>query len=87
MAKILTKWNRCLFSNIKVRLHVSLLFIVHFDMAQENRPFSARERGMRARLKRNVIVLDVLKWARKKKNAPIENLKEGDANTKAFHIR
>jgi mannosylglycoprotein endo-beta-mannosidase len=45
------------------------------------------ERMLRARLKRKVIALSVVERARKKQSARIANLREGDANTKFFHLR
>jgi hypothetical protein len=48
---------------------------------------SASERVLRARLKRKVIALAVVERARKKQSSWIANIKEGDANTKFFHLR
>jgi hypothetical protein len=80
-------WSRKLFSNTKVLVHAALLVIMHLDLAQENRSLSASERVLRARLKRKVIALAVVERARKKQSARIANVKEGDANTKFFHLR
>lgn len=81
----LSKWSR--FSNSKVLVHAALLVILHLDMAQETRQLSFGERDLRAKLKRKVIALAVVERARKKQSARISNLKEGDANTKFFHMR
>jgi hypothetical protein len=48
---------------------------------------SASERVLRARIKRKVIALAVVERAKKKQSARIANIKEGDANTKFFHLR
>jgi hypothetical protein len=56
-------------------------------LAQENRRLSNEERALRARLKRKVIAFSLVERARKKQSACIANLKEGDANTKFFHLR
>ncbi|XP_073353806.1 uncharacterized protein [Aegilops tauschii subsp. strangulata] len=57
------------------------------DVAQESRLLSAAEQDLRARLKGRVISLLVLERSRKKQCARISSLKEGDANTKFFHLR
>jgi hypothetical protein len=56
-------------------------------MAQDKRALSENERDFRARLKRKVIALAVIERARKRQSARITNIKEGDANTKFFHLR
>jgi hypothetical protein len=86
-AKSLSKWSRGLFSNTKVLLHAALLVILHFDKAQENRVLHASELHLRARLKRKVVALAMVERARRKQCAQINNIKEGDANTKFFHMR
>jgi exonuclease III len=86
-AKRLSRWGRGLFSNGKIMLHAALLVILHFDMAQEIRVLSIGERDLHARLKKKVIALAVVERARKKQCARISNIKEGDANTKFFHLR
>jgi hypothetical protein len=85
--KCLQKWGRSIFSNTKVLLHAALLVILHFDMAQDERQLFPEELELRARLKRKVIALAVVERARKKQSSRIANLKEGDANTKFFHLR
>jgi hypothetical protein len=86
-AKELTIWSRRLFSNTKVMVHAALLVILHLDLAQERRRLNTHERDLRARLKRKVIALAVVERARKKQSARISHIKEGDANTKFFHLR
>jgi hypothetical protein len=71
IGRALSTWSRWLFSNTKVMVHASLLVILHFDLAQESRRLSANERDRRARLKRKVIALAVVKRARKKQSARI----------------
>ena len=83
----LSEWSRGLFSKAKVHLHAALLVILRLDIAQESRLLSPEERDLRARLKRRVISLAVLEKARKKQCARIANIKEGDANTRCFHLR
>jgi hypothetical protein len=56
-------------------------------MAQEFRSLSVQERDLRTKLKKKVVVLVVVERARKKQCARIANIKEGDGNTKNFHLR
>jgi exonuclease III len=86
-AKALSSWSRKLFSNTKVMMHATLLIILHLDLAQESRTLNAQERDLRAKLKRKVIALAVVERARRKQSACIANIREGDANTKFFHLR
>jgi hypothetical protein len=86
-ARCLSKWSRSLFSNTKVLLHAALLVILHLDLALEGRTLSPEERDLRACLKRRVVSLAVVERARKKQCARISNIKEGDSNTKFFHLR
>jgi hypothetical protein len=71
----------------KVLFHAALLVILQLDIAQERRPLSPDERALRACLKRRTISLAILERARKKQCARVNNVKEGDANTKFFHLR
>jgi hypothetical protein len=68
-------------------MHAALLIILHLDLAQEARILNAQERDLRAKLKRKVIALAVIERARRKQSARIANIREGDANTKFFHLR
>jgi hypothetical protein len=85
--KCLHKWGKGIYSNVKVLLHAALLVILHFDMAQEERLLYPEELDLRASLKRRVVALAVVERARKRQCARIANIKEGDANTKFFHLR
>jgi hypothetical protein len=85
--KALAKWGRHRFSNTKVLVHAALLVILQFDLAQESRHLSAGKLDLVSRLRRKVIALTVIEQARKKQYARIAHIKEGDANTKFFHLR
>jgi hypothetical protein len=68
-------------------MHAALLVILHFDMAQEVRQLSVGELDIRAKLKKKVVALAVVERARKRQCARIANIKEGDANTRFFHMK
>ena len=83
----LRKWSQSFSSNARLHLHMALQIILRLDIAQESRSLSPEEFDLRKRLKRRVISLAVLERARKRQCAHIRNLKEGDANTKFFHLK
>ena len=83
----LKTWSKSLFSNLKVQFHMALEVILRLDIAQESRYLSPEEIDLRKRLKRRVVGLAVLEKARKRQTSRITNIKEGDANTKFFHLR
>jgi len=60
---------------------------MQFDIAQENRELNDAEFRIRAKLKRKVLGWAVIERARKRQCARATNLKEGDANTRYFHLR
>jgi hypothetical protein len=64
--RCLSKWEKGIYSNTKVLMHASLLVILHFDMAQDNRRLYPEELDIRARWKRKFIALAVVERARKK---------------------
>ena len=61
--------------------------IMQFDIAQENRELNEAEFRIRAKLKKKVLGWAVIERARKRQCARATNLKEGDANTRYFHLR
>ena len=83
----LRSWSKSLFAKAKVQLHLALEVILHLDLAQEQRELSPEEMDLRKRLKRKIIGWAVLEKSRKRQNSRITNLKEGDANTRYFHLR
>jgi hypothetical protein len=65
---------------------MALVVILRLDVAQESRALSDGKRDIRARLKRRIIGLVALERTRKRQASRITNLKEGDANTRYFHL-
>ena len=87
ISQALRKWSKTIFAHSKVQLHMALEVILRLDVAQELMPLSVEERDIRTRLKRKVVALAIMERARKRQNSRITNLKEGDANTRFFHLR
>lgn len=83
----LRRWSWSFSSNAKLHLHMALEVILRLDIAQESRVLSPDEMDLRKHLKRRVITLAVLERSRKKQRAHIRSLREGDANTKFFHMK
>jgi mannosylglycoprotein endo-beta-mannosidase len=83
--KRLKLWSKGLFSTAKIQLHMALHVILHLDRAMDSRLLSPEETDIRTRLKRRIIGLAALERARKKQRARINDLRDGDANTKFFH--
>jgi mannosylglycoprotein endo-beta-mannosidase len=61
--------------------------ILQLDIAQESRTLSDDEYSLRAKLKKRVLGLAVLKRFRKRQCSRLSNLKLGDANTCFFHLK
>lgn len=66
---------------------MALEIILRLDEAQDVRILSPEEADLRKRLKRRVVGLAVLERTRKRQSSRITNIKEGDANTRYFHLR
>lgn len=62
---------------------MALEVILRLDVGMDTHPLSGEERDLRARLKRKIIELAVLE----RQASRIVSLKEGDANTRFFHLR
>ncbi|KAG2650224.1 hypothetical protein PVAP13_1NG173519 [Panicum virgatum] len=74
-------------SENKLKLHMALEVIHRLDIAQESRPLADAELLLRKGLKRQVLGYAVVERSRKRQASRITNLKEGDANTRFFHLK
>jgi hypothetical protein len=61
--------------------------ILCLDEAQDFRPLSNAEFTLRSKLKNCILGWLVIEKARKKQSARISHIREGDANTRFFHLR
>jgi hypothetical protein len=64
--KALRLWSFSTISDAKLQLHMNLEIIHRFDIAQEMRDLSPREKLLRCRLKKIILGLTVIERARKK---------------------
>jgi hypothetical protein len=61
--------------------------IIRLDEAQDSRSLSTAEFNLWSKLKKRILGWLVIEKARKKQSARISHIKEGDANTRFFHLR
>jgi len=69
-----------------MKLHMAQEVILRLNIAQEHRELSNEEFQLRTKLKRRILGWAVIEKARRKQCSRIANLREGDANTKYFHL-
>lgn len=61
--------------------------ILRLDIAQENRALTDSEHRLRSKLKKRILGWAVIEKARKRQCSRITYIREGDANTKFFHLK
>ncbi|XP_040384518.1 uncharacterized protein LOC107305206 [Oryza brachyantha] len=86
-ARCLRKWSRGICLEAKLQFYMALDVIQRLDTAQERRELTAAERRLRASLKNRLLGLATIERACKRQASRITNIREGDANTKFFHLK
>jgi len=83
----LKAWSKSFLSDARQKLHMAQQVILRLDEAQDFRQLSEAEFSLRAKLKKRIMGWLVIERARKKQCARISVVREGDANTRFFHLR
>jgi hypothetical protein len=83
----LQKWSRSFLSDARQKLLMAQEIILRLDEAQDIRQLSSAEFNLRSKLKKRITGWLAVEKARKKQCARINNIREGDANTRFFHLR
>jgi hypothetical protein len=86
-AKALKAWVTSLLSDARQKLYMAQEVILRLDEAQDFRQLSDEELALRSKLKKRILGWLVIEKARRKQSARIKHVKEGDANTRFFHLR
>ena len=86
-ATALQKWGQRKLSGLGLQLQIAHEIILRLDQAQDHRLLSSGERRLRALLKGKCLALASLERIRQCERARITYLREGDANTKYFHMK
>ena len=86
-ARALKQWSKSLFSDARFQLHLAEAVVFHFDVAQESRPLTPAEHQLRKALKLRILGLAAVEHARRRQASRLTWMKEGDANTRFFHLK
>lgn len=86
-AKVLRSWSNRILSDSHIQFHLVNELILRLDIAQENRALSPLEISLRKDLKLQILGLTAIEKARRRQRSTLTWLKEGDANTKFFHLK
>lgn len=85
MATALRRWSAKRIGNIAEQILLAKEIILQLDIAMDLRTLSAKERWLRADLKKKLLGLHSLQRTIARQKSRIMVINEGDANTTFFH--
>ena len=85
-AKGLQRWSSKMVGNVKFQLALAREILHQFEIAQDNRPLSPGELWLKNNLKKHSLALSSFSRTIDRLRSRIGWLREGDANTKLFHL-
>jgi hypothetical protein len=86
-AKALRSWSASSIGSVRSQLVMARLVVAELDVAQETRSLDDDELELRRDLKRTILGLASLSRTIARQRSCIRYLREGDANTKFFHLQ
>jgi hypothetical protein len=86
-AKALKAWATSLLSDARHKLYMAQEVILRLDKAQDFQELSEEELTLRSKLKKLLLRWRVIEKSRRKQSARIKHIKDGDTNTRFFHLR
>jgi len=85
-ARALKIWRRSIFSKWKLKSAILQITLLELEKAQERRLLAPEEQEFKRYLKAKYVGMAAVQKARAKQHSRLKWIREGDANTRLFHI-